>query len=195
MGQTSCPFGLVCGPDSAELVAPPSCSSSWRPSHLLRWSARHYFGQRRASWILDPTNLLMTTPLIPSLIPHRRARELNSQPGALLATRAAGAFSGCCSQKGVSGRHLNPLAVPNVPSYDRHCLRSLKLSRGLGARAGRRKPIRDLDGPSNPRHHGHHREPRIGAAEPITTRPLRRCHRLKHYCSLAVVHLGCFLGP
>ena len=81
--------------------------------------------------------------------------------------------------------------MPGEPSYGRHCLRSLKLSRGLGARAGRRKPIKDLAGQSNPRHLSHLHEPRIGAAEPITTRPLRRCHRLKHYWSLA----GHFLGP
>ena len=128
-------------------------------------------------------------PMITAYLPHLWEQELKSHGEALLATHADVTISGYCIRKGVSGRHLYPLAVPHVPSYDLHFLRSLELSRGLGARAGRRKPIKDLVGPSNPRHLSHHLEPRIGAAEPITTRPLRRCHRLKHYWSLTVVHL------
>ena len=122
--------------------------------------------------------------MINALLPHRQgSQDLRSQRDARLATRAAGTFYGCCSRKGVLGRHLNPLAVPRIPSYNhrQYHLRSLlKLILDLEARAGRRKP-RDLAGPSNPRHLGHHREPRIDAAEPITTRPLHRHHRLKHY--------------
>ena len=85
--------------------------------------------------------------------------------------------------------------MPDVPPYDHQCLRSLKLSRGLGARAGRRKPAKVQARLSNLRHLSHPHELRIGAAEPITTRPLRRFHRLKHYLGRAGLHLGRFLDP